>query len=332
MVGDVGVVDLEFDERFIELDQMIADHEADFDAPLRKGQAAFDWTRVTSDCEVLAGETDDLRIAVWLLRARAESEGLSGWYRGLCYVLELLLKDTEAVFPLGDSEFPTNDLHVTVLSWLAGAASIALFRKLPLFKNHPWQASVLLPGIGASALLPADQSALDNALQDDAVDPGKNQLSVVDMLGKAKQCIEDISLRLDEISTDAGVDFTDLMTMVGHAAQKAGVLAKCSQTEVMPVLADDEDDNEVVEPRREGNKGRAAAGVERGLTLRNREDVRIVLEALQRYYAENESGHPAPIFIQRLQRMVDMNFELLMRELFSESEVLINRLVRPVSN
>lgn len=326
MLGDGGAVDLEFDERFIELDQAIADHEADFDAPLRKGQAPFDWGRVASDCEVLAREADDLRVAVWMLRARAESEGLSGWYRGLCYISELLLKDTGQLFPQGDSELPTSDLHVTVLSWLASSPHVALFKKLPLFNGYIWPVSALLPEFGGQVLPPDDRSALDSALRDNAADPGIGRLSVFDMLGKAKQCIEEISHRLDEISADRGVDFTELMTLVGHATQKARALAMERLSEETPALYED------LECATEESLSRVSVGVERGLSLRNREDVRIVLDALLRYYSENESGHPAPIFIQRLQRMIDMNFELLMRELFSESEMLLNRLVRPVSN
>jgi type VI secretion system protein ImpA len=325
MRGDLAGADLEFDERFIELDQAIADHEADFDAPLRKGQAPFDWARVARDCEILARETDDLRIAVWTLRAKAESEGLNGWCAGLSYILELLGKDNTLVFPQGDSELPTSTLHVTILSWLASPPSISLFKNLPLFKAHAWPVSALLPEFGGKALSSTDKTALDAALQDDADHPAKDQASVFELLGKARTHIEDISLRLDESGADGGIDLTELMSLVGHAAQKAGAFARSTATEANPATSEAE------ESAADRSNAQVLAGVERGLCLRSRDDVRIVLEALLRYYTENENGHPAPLFIQRLQRMVDMSFELLMRELFSESEALLTRLARPAS-
>ena len=62
-----------------------------------------------------------------------------------------------------------------------------------------------------------------------------------------------------------------------------------------------------------------------------RDDVRIALDQLVDYFVTHEPGHPGPIFLRRLQRMLGASFEDLMQELFPDAGQLMAKLNRPVN-
>lgn len=329
LVGEHSNIDLEFDERFLIIDQLISEHEADFDAPLRKGKDPFDWARIADDCEALKRETRDFRVAVWGLRANAEVGGLVAWVDALGYILELLELPEDAVHPQGDAELPSGELHATALNWLTSSRSLAAFRKLPLTSDAAWTVAALLPDIAGSRYASeSEQGKLRDALR---ADQARTDLNCA-LLNRAKACLEEIAVRLDERAGDAGGDFSELIGAVGHAAHRLAPLSSHSQQQAVAAV-ESEAGAETDEPLAgEVSTVGAVRLAGEGFAIHSREEVRVVLAALERYYHEHESGHPAPIFIQRLQRMVDMSFELLMRELFSESDRLLDRLVKPASN
>lgn len=331
LAGEQANIDLEFDERFLIIDQLISEHEADFDAPLRKGKDPFDWAKIADDCAALARETRDFRVAVWWLRARAEVGGLTAWVDGLSYILELLELPEDAVYPQGDAELSSGELHATVLNWLTSSRSLAAFRKLSLTSDAAWSIAALLPDVGGTRYATeSEQGKLREALR---ADQARSDLNCA-LLNRARACLEEIALRLDERAGDASGDFSELIGAVGHAAHRLAPLTTQSQQADAAAVAAE---GEVSETGSESVADvPASVGsvrlVSEGFAIHGRDEVRIVLAALERYYRDHESGHPAPIFIQRLQRMVDMSFELLMRELFSESDRLLDRLVKPASN
>jgi len=65
------------------------------------------------------------------------------------------------------------------------------------------------------------------------------------------------------------------------------------------------------------------------LRISDRGDANRVLDLLIGYFKANEPGHPAPIFLERVQRMLGASFEELMRELYQEAPALLSRLQKP---
>jgi len=54
-----------------------------------------------------------------------------------------------------------------------------------------------------------------------------------------------------------------------------------------------------------------------------------MLSRMVAYFQAHEPSHPAPIFLNRVQRMLGANFETLMDELYPEADQLIAKLERP---
>ena len=67
----------------------------------------------------------------------------------------------------------------------------------------------------------------------------------------------------------------------------------------------------------------------RGLNLQARKDVDLVLEKICIYFENYEPSHPAPLFIRRVQRLMNMDFYEIMQDINPESlthlEVLIGK-------
>ncbi len=308
------------------VDQLISEHEADFDAPLRKGRDPFDWGKIAQDCQALSLESNDLRIAVWWLRARSEIGGLPDWVDGLHHIQALLVMPEEEVFPQGDADISTGELHATALGWLSSSRSVALFKKLPLTADGTWKVAALLPdSLDKKSNADADLGKLREAM---LAEPDRANTDY-QFLEQAKVCLETISLLLDQRAPDGGGDFSELISTVGHALHRLATVASVAQAQPQEVKAEEATVAAVVDRRPRDVAGPSIA--EQGISIHSRDEVRLVLAALERYYREYESGHPAPIFIQRLQRMVDMSFELLVKELFPESERLLGQLVKPAS-
>ena len=63
--------------------------------------------------------------------------------------------------------------------------------------------------------------------------------------------------------------------------------------------------------------------------LSDRSDVSQMLAHIITYFRTYEPSHPAPIFLNRVQRMLGANFEELMGELYPDAQQLIAKIERP---
>lgn len=68
----------------------------------------------------------------------------------------------------------------------------------------------------------------------------------------------------------------------------------------------------------------------RKATIENRNDVELILEKVCLYFEQYEPSHPAPLFIRRIQRLMNMNFYDIMKDISPSSldhlEVLIGQI------
>lgn len=66
--------------------------------------------------------------------------------------------------------------------------------------------------------------------------------------------------------------------------------------------------------------------------IRTRDDVSLVIKSLMQYFQENEPGHPAPILLERVQRMLGASFQDILKELYQDAPQLVSRIERPQGN
>jgi type VI secretion system protein ImpA len=110
---------------FYALEAMVTDHDADGDAPLRRGAQPFSWLIVEQLARRVLQEFGDLRVVLWLLRATMAQRSVVGLAEGLQELIALLSqRPVEA-----PDEEALEDLGVQLL-WLSGPAFRAQVERL----------------------------------------------------------------------------------------------------------------------------------------------------------------------------------------------------------
>ncbi len=65
------------------------------------------------------------------------------------------------------------------------------------------------------------------------------------------------------------------------------------------------------------------------INIRSRDEVAIALNKVIGYFQHMEPGHPAPILLERVQRMLGASFQDIMKELYADASQLVSRIERP---
>lgn len=66
--------------------------------------------------------------------------------------------------------------------------------------------------------------------------------------------------------------------------------------------------------------------------IRSREEVASAIDKVITYFHQMEPGHPAPILLERVQRMLGASFQDIMKELYADASQLVSRIERPQGN
>ena len=68
-------------------------------------------------------------------------------------------------------------------------------------------------------------------------------------------------------------------------------------------------------------------------SVNSRDDVQLLLEKIHVYFEKHEPSHPAPLFIRRIQKLMNLNFYEIMQDISPESLDRLENLVgQPLSN
>lgn len=274
-------------EDFYVLESMVSEHDADGDAPLRRGEQPFSWLVAEGLARSVMAQYADIRVAVWLLRATMAQRGLEGLAEGLVAIAGLL---TAQAPELLDEE--AQQELVAQLSWLASGP----FRL---------QAERLATGLAA----PCDT-----------------------LIGLARRG-----------EGGGGSDAHDRAVSALQAARAAlaQIVAFCGRLEVLPLPEFDVFESMLHQALQAAAKAEGVQAAEPEaaqpdaprngslLTVDSREDAQRCLEALIKYFSVHEPGHPAPLFLARVQRMLGASFESLMNELYQEGPKLVQLINTP---
>jgi len=66
--------------------------------------------------------------------------------------------------------------------------------------------------------------------------------------------------------------------------------------------------------------------------IKSREEVARAIEKVIAYFHQVEPAHPAPILLERVQRMLGASFHEIMKELYADGSQLVSRIERPQGN
>ena len=303
--------DLEYDPAFMEMTRAAAGKpEQEIGGQVIPGEPP-DWRDVKKRCLDLCARTRDLRVAVYLARALAHTDGLGGLAAGIVLNRGLIERMWDHVHPKLDPD-DNNDptLRVNTVAGLSDPDStVRALRMLPLASSRRMGAYGLRDWEIATGALPkpagvesvADQASIEAAFLD--MDAAELEATA----NGAAAALE---------ATD-GLD-TALSMAVG-AASSADLSGLRMTLKTIHVLLQQQlsrrglgsgETAAAAGGASEGGMAAATTGVMPAMSgpIQSREDVIRTLDQVCDWYAKYEPASPVPLLLQRAKRLVNKNF------------------------
>lgn len=329
-------VDIEYDSRFLEL-QSVAEGkpEQQYGETIIPAQEP-DWAVVEKLCNQLLAESKDLRVLVYYAQALTAKYGLPGFQAG-CEAIKInvdLFWDT--LFPQLEDEDGEYDpfYRINALSSFStfdGIAKELLASKLLV--NGLTQTLITVKE-AVAVLMGNDQQSYpggkDRLMLDIRVgfDTAKPELVAVN------QALADLKTIQDIFSTKLKDEHPLNFEAVLRPLSLINDAADYGSAGNTPQSSENPDTEDTSSPRQETVQSSMSneqfyADAWRRLNISNRSDVDLALEKICVYFENFEPSHPAPLFIRRVQRLMNMDFYDIMKDISPESisnlEVLIGK-------
>jgi len=281
---------VEYTDEFQLIDQLVNDHDADADAPQRQGVAPFQWSTVLDLGKKIVTQCADLRVGIWMLRAAMATQALSGVRVALSRLATWCELPLEQLFPLAEDGEDARELHILTLSWLSSPSAMYGLGNTVLHAHWPLTLEALANH--------QEPLAVDEAIKAEV-------LADVSAMISAAEAIESL---LSEGSVAQTLSLAAALSLLNKAKKR-----------LAPHVAGGSAVEELVNLPQQ----------HRPAPLSKRDEVQRTLGELIDYFKTHEPGHPAPLFLTRVQRMLGASFEDLMRELYEDAPQLVAKLDKP---
>lgn len=269
-----------------------------------------DWNKVEKLAIDLLSRSKDLRVMLALTHAWTELKGLPGYAQGLKLIEQALLLYWEPLWPrleeYGEQD-PFYRINAVALLGDKSALSSAV--------RQSWLLRYASDGITLR-----DAAALCDGSKTEVADYPGGLPRLTDELARGEQpsveAVLQISERLQTITET-------LTEQLGEAAvpelsqlrrQIALIAERCQATDLSVLQP-----SAVTEQPPEPSVAAPAAAVRtadwRSVQLSSRADAQLMLEKVKHYFTQHEPSHPAPLMIDRVQRLIELDFMDIIRDL-----------------
>lgn len=269
-----------------------------------------DWNKVEKLAIDLLSRSKDLRVMLALTHAWTELKGLPGYAQGLKLIEQALLLYWEPLWPrleeYGEQD-PFYRINAVALLGDKSALSSAV--------RQSWLLRYASDGITLR-----DAAALCDGSKTEVADYPGGLPRLTDELARGEQpsveAVLQISERLQTITET-------LTEQLGEAAvpelsqlrrQIALIAERCQATDLSALQP-----AAVTEQPPEPSVAAPVAAVRtadwRSVQLSSRADAQLMLEKVKHYFTQHEPSHPAPLMIDRVQRLIELDFMDIIRDL-----------------
>lgn len=327
--------DLEYDPDFLQLQQLLrARPGQEFRAPQQDGRgsrtlpdgAPIAWSEVRELAQALLQRSKDLRLAVWLTRAQLHLEGFCAIDQGLG-LIQLLLQDYwDGVHPRLDPDDGDPTMRLNALAALDALDSVAgdVRASLLLDSRQQGQLTVRELELASGRLEPLPGEARPAATQVEAMLEVALRLSpeLASVARAAPRQLETIRAVLPDRLGDqhgdrpGGAPLPDLSRLHAMLETVAQAVAKSTATALTlePVLPGAEPTG-THRPPAADPWSREGPIVQFPGAINSRQQVVEMLALLCQYLEKNEPTNPVQILLRRAQRMMQMGFLELLRDM-----------------
>ncbi|MDR0353353.1 MAG: type VI secretion system protein TssA [Opitutaceae bacterium] len=284
-----------------------------------------DWRAVRERCEELLGQSRDLRVATALAVALLKTKGFPGFAAGLSLVRDMLATYWETLWPKLDPE-DGNDPQERVngLNNLAAPIGTAgdpyktleTLRKTPVTQSREagaWGLDAILAARDGAPLLDgsaAPSTALiDGAFSDSPPEFLAETSAAIDSALESAQAL--IAWFTDTLSASTWPTFEPLIADLKKlkTALDSHTGAEGGAGESGAAQAETREDGGALSAADASAARRAPAGIA------TREDVVRTIDLIIAYYSRNEPSSPIPLILERVKRLVPMNFMDIIKDM-----------------
>ncbi|WP_418648174.1 type VI secretion system protein TssA [Thauera butanivorans] len=277
-----------------------------------------DWRSVLKSGMTLAGETRDLRIAVVLTHAATQIHGLRGLADGLALILDWLSAHWETLHPAltldgeHDPLMRTNALsYVYDAHGCLGAARQARLLESRVGALHVGDAENIIKGRTAgSAAVVATPEQLARLIADER----ERNAETFASLSEAASLLQQIeTLWKNRLEAEFWPEFDGLRDLLVRLADLAAPPRQGMADGTQPHGADAEPASRQSTHPAVRQAGLPAPALPDAVD--NRRDAFRALALARQYFEHNEPSHPAPLLIQRIEKLEGLSFAEIISEL-----------------
>ncbi|UWS28768.1 type VI secretion system protein TssA [Erwinia pyrifoliae] len=298
---------LEYDANYMAMDQASAGKaEQQFGDTIIPAEPA-DWNKVERLALDLLGRSKDLRVMLALTRAWTQLRGLSGYADGLQLIQQALLLYWQPLWPSLEEDGVEDPFYrLNALAALGDKSALTgALRQAPLLRYATDEISLR----DACALLDGSKTECSGypggraRLQDELARGGQPGIEAVIKISERLLTIRETLT--EQLGATALPEMEQLLKTINTVA------AGCQATDLNTLIPQTETAASSATPP-------PAAQLHadwRSVQLGSRSDAQLMLEKVKQYFSQHEPSHPAPLMIERVQRMIELDFMDIIRDL-----------------
>lgn len=321
---------IEYDEEFLSLSALLQDKPEQQFGDILVEAGTKDWNTIYQACVgILTNKSKDLLVMSYFAQSATALHGIQGFKEGLYVIANNLKQFWADIFPtLTDEEGEYDpDFRINALSlFFTYDGLIRELKNSPLITNglsgrvyQLREIEALLEGQSVDYLGGTQRLAIDIKI---ALDEENSPIS---HLKHAYQLIQEIKAIFQANEIYAPLKFDTLE----HLIQKFLALSENDETGPAPTNTDNAPNPTQTSSSNETQPKQNWANYQ----VSSREDAEFLLEKICKYFKKHEPSHPAPLFIRRIQKLMNLNFYEIMRDISPESLDRLDNLVgQPITD
>jgi len=333
-----GERDLEYDPDFIALEEIAkGTPEKEFDGKIIQEAKAPNWHGIRHEAAAMLTRTHDLRIAVVLLRALLQTEGLIGLSVGLDLLHGLMDRYWDTLFPRLDPAENNDPIQrINILMTLCDREAVLG----PLLGSTLGSSQTMGPCTlrdiqRAAGRLPVASDGDTAVLSPEAVDAIFKD-SDPDLLQAGREAVRrsiSVITGMEELlKTKVGRDqaprFEDLRRVLEDMGSTLDRYTAKHRPFVPPAQGKKTAPQPSAPPTREPSATTVSSPRAEPMDIiRNRQDVTRVLHQICLYYEKNEPTSPVPLLLRRAAGLVEKNFFEIIQDVAPDSVAQIQKLM-----
>jgi type VI secretion system protein ImpA len=310
--------DLEYDAQFRELEEAASGRpDAEYGDTL-VAAVPPDWEVVDALSTALMARTRDLRVVMYLARARWGREGITGLLDGLVLTAALLERYWDHVHPqLDASDGDDATARINALAaWTNVSGVLASLMDSPLpHRGSPVTLREWSYANGES-VAPEGRTAMSGAEIEAAIravpEESRGVKTAFDAALTSVRAIE--AILTERVGATAALDFGELKALLHRASV---LLEACLGEQAAEPVTDQAAPVSAVTATHE--------------TIASRADVAATLERICAWYARHEPGSPVPLLLGRARNLVDKSFVDLLKDLAPDGLAQLTQVVGAAS-